>query len=73
MLLPSQQRVRGRRFWHVRNYRAGDDQIAFLAFIAVCFVSPWRDRRYRAGRSRDWVKVKNPQHPLIERVKEAFS
>jgi bifunctional non-homologous end joining protein LigD len=32
-----------------------------------------RDSRYRAGRSPDWVKVKNRQHRAIERVKEAFS
>jgi bifunctional non-homologous end joining protein LigD len=32
-----------------------------------------RDRPYRAGRSPDWVKVKNPQHPSVQRVKEAFT
>jgi bifunctional non-homologous end joining protein LigD len=31
------------------------------------------DRPYRAGRSPDWVKVKNRQHPSLERVKEAFA
>jgi bifunctional non-homologous end joining protein LigD len=35
-------------------------------------VSKRRDRAYRGGRSRDWVKVKNPKHPAINRVKEAF-
>jgi ATP-dependent DNA ligase len=36
-------------------------------------VSKRRDRPYRAGRSPDWIKVKNRQHPAMERVKEAFS
>ncbi len=36
-------------------------------------VSKRRDRPYRAGRSPDWIKVKNRKPPSIERVKEAFS
>jgi bifunctional non-homologous end joining protein LigD len=36
-------------------------------------VSKRGDRPYRAGRSPDWVKVKNRKHPAMERVKEAFS
>jgi hypothetical protein len=32
-----------------------------------------RCRPYRAERSPDWIKVKNPKHASIERVKEAFS
>ena len=36
-------------------------------------VSKRRDRPYRAGRSPDWIKVKNRSHPALERVKEAFS
>jgi len=32
-------------------------------------VSKRRDRPYSAGRSPDWVKVKNPKHPSIERVR----
>jgi bifunctional non-homologous end joining protein LigD len=48
-------------------------------FHAACsmglegLVSKRRDRPYRAGQSPDWVKVKNRQHPAMERVKEAFS
>jgi bifunctional non-homologous end joining protein LigD len=48
-------------------------------FRAACnmglegMVSKRRDRPYRAGRSPDWIKVKNRKHPSIERVKEAFS
>jgi bifunctional non-homologous end joining protein LigD len=47
-------------------------------FQAACkfglegLVSKRRDRPYRAGRSPDWVKVKNRAHPAMERVKEAF-
>jgi hypothetical protein len=33
----------------------------------------WRDRSYRAGTSPNWLKVKNPRHPAMQRVKEAFS
>jgi bifunctional non-homologous end joining protein LigD len=35
-------------------------------------VSKRRDRPYRAGRSPDWVKVKNRQHPAMQRIMEAF-
>jgi bifunctional non-homologous end joining protein LigD len=35
-------------------------------------VSKHRDRAYRAGTSPNWVKVKNPKHPAMARVKEAF-
>jgi bifunctional non-homologous end joining protein LigD len=35
-------------------------------------VSKHRDRAYRAGRSPHWVKVKNPEHPVISRVKNDF-
>ena len=48
-------------------------------FQAACkfglegLVSKRRDRPYRAGRSPDWVKVKNRKHPAMERVKEAFA
>jgi bifunctional non-homologous end joining protein LigD len=36
-------------------------------------VSKRRDRPYRAGRSPDWIKVKNRSHPAMERVKDAFA
>jgi bifunctional non-homologous end joining protein LigD len=35
-------------------------------------VSKRRDRPYRAGRSPDWVKVKNRRHPSMYRVKESL-
>jgi bifunctional non-homologous end joining protein LigD len=48
-------------------------------FKAACnmmlegLVSKRRDSRYRAGTSRDWVKVKNKAHPAMARAKDAFS
>jgi bifunctional non-homologous end joining protein LigD len=36
-------------------------------------VSKHRDRAYRAGTSPNWVKVKNPKHPAMTRVMEAFA
>src|ERR1700746_823138 len=35
-------------------------------------VSKHRDRPYRAGRSKHWIKVKNRQHPAMSRVMESF-
>ena len=35
-------------------------------------VSKRGDSRYRAGRSPNWVKVKNRQHPAFSRVMDAF-
>jgi bifunctional non-homologous end joining protein LigD len=48
-------------------------------FRAACdlglegLVSKRGDRPYRAGRSADWIKVKNRTHPAMERVREAFA
>jgi len=48
-------------------------------FEAACkfglegLVSKRATSRYRGGRSRDWIKVKNRKHPAMTRVKEAFS
>lgn len=36
-------------------------------------VSKRATSRYRGGRSRDWIKVKNRKHPAMMRVKESFS
>src|SRR4051812_21298046 len=36
-------------------------------------VSKRKESRYRAGRSPDWVKVKNPASPAMTRAKDAFS
>jgi ATP-dependent DNA ligase len=35
-------------------------------------VSKPADRPYRAGRSKDWVKVKNRNHPAMDRVMDSF-
>jgi bifunctional non-homologous end joining protein LigD len=35
-------------------------------------VSKHRDRSYRAGTSPSWLKVKNPTHPAMQRVKQAL-
>jgi ATP-dependent DNA ligase len=48
-------------------------------FRAACdmmlegLVSKRRDSRYRPGPSRDWIKVKNPKSPAMNRAKDAFS
>lgn len=36
-------------------------------------VSKRKDSRYRAGRSPDWIKIKNPKSPAMTRAKDAFS
>jgi ATP-dependent DNA ligase len=47
-------------------------------FKAACnmglegMVSKRADRPYRAGRSKDWVKVKNRKHPPYRRVQDQF-
>jgi ATP-dependent DNA ligase len=47
-------------------------------FVAACnmglegMVSKRVDRPYRAGRSKDWVKVKNRLHPAYQRVQDRF-
>jgi bifunctional non-homologous end joining protein LigD len=35
-------------------------------------VSKHRDRAFRAGTSPHWVKVKNPTHPAMYAVMQAF-
>jgi hypothetical protein len=49
---------------------------------ASCFAKPAnpglnrlvsKHRAYRAGTSPNWVNVKNPAHPAMARVKEAFA
>jgi ATP-dependent DNA ligase len=48
-------------------------------FWAACrmglegLVSKRADRPYRGGRSKDWIKIKNRQHPALDRVKQAFA
>jgi bifunctional non-homologous end joining protein LigD len=42
-----------------------------IAFGLEGTVSKRADRPYCAGRSPDWVKVKNRKHPEMYRVKDA--
>jgi bifunctional non-homologous end joining protein LigD len=35
-------------------------------------VSKRRDRSYQGGRSKHWVRIKNRQHPAMERVMDTF-
>ena len=45
-----------------------------VVFRQVCvmglegIVAKRRDSRYQSGRCREWVKIKNPAHPAIERA-----
>jgi ATP-dependent DNA ligase len=47
-------------------------------FKAACdmglegMVSKRADRPYRAGRSKDWIKIKNRKHPVYRRVQDQF-
>jgi ATP-dependent DNA ligase len=36
-----------------------------------CIVSKRLDSRYRSGRSRHWIKIKNPKAPAALRIEEA--
>jgi bifunctional non-homologous end joining protein LigD len=48
-------------------------------FWATCkmglegLVSKRRDLPYQAGRSKHWIKMKNLQHPAMERVMDIFA
>jgi hypothetical protein len=47
-------------------------------FVAACrmglegLVSKHRDRPYRGGRQKHWIKVKNRKHPAMDRVLESL-
>jgi bifunctional non-homologous end joining protein LigD len=57
----------------------GQGEIGPDLFLLACkfglegLVSKRRDHPYRAGRSPDWIKVKNRSHPAMQRVQESFS
>jgi bifunctional non-homologous end joining protein LigD len=36
-------------------------------------VSKHRDRPYRGGRQKHWIKMKNRNHPAMQRVMKAFA
>ena len=50
----------------------GPDLFRQALFGLEGMVSKRQDRLYRAGRSPDWIKVKNRTHPALDRVKESF-
>jgi ATP-dependent DNA ligase len=64
--------------WHTSDAPAGvrlnEDVEGAVVFRHACvmrregIVAKRRDSRYRSGRSREWIKVKNPAHPAIERA-----
>jgi bifunctional non-homologous end joining protein LigD len=51
-----------------------EDADGAVVFRAACnmglegIVAKRRDSRYRSGRCRDWIKIKNLAHPAIERA-----
>jgi len=61
---------------HIAPFEHGE--IGPELFRAACemglegMVSKRRDSRYRAGPSRDWIKVKNPRSPAMNRAADAF-
>ena len=54
----------------------GAEQDGRLVFEHACLlgcegiVSKRKDSRYRSGRSRHWVKIKNPAAPAVKREAE---
>jgi bifunctional non-homologous end joining protein LigD len=54
----------------------GDDEDGALLFVHACrmglegIVSKRLSAPYRSGRSRDWLKVKNPDSPAMIRARE---
>jgi hypothetical protein len=58
---------------HRRTRVTGQDRPeGMFPIIGWCANASGCDRPCRGGRSKDWVKVKNRQHPAMARVKEAF-
>ena len=61
---------------HLAPFEQGE--IGPELFRAACtmglegLVSKRKDRPYRPGRSPDWVKVKNRQHPAFRRIMDQF-
>jgi bifunctional non-homologous end joining protein LigD len=51
-----------------------EDADSAVVFWAACnlglegIVAKRRDSHYRSGRCREWIKIKNPAHPAIERA-----
>src|SRR3569832_1612643 len=60
---------------HLRDCRAiGPDLFRHACIMGLeGLVSKRKDSRYKAGDSPDWIKVKNPTSPAMNRAKDAFS
>jgi bifunctional non-homologous end joining protein LigD len=58
--IPIQRAYRGPRADHLRPR-----QLGFEGIVSKRLGSP-----YRSGRSRHWVKSKNPKHPAVKREAE---
>ena len=60
----------------LRDFEQGE--IGPDLFRAACrmglegLVSNHRDRPYRAGRQKHWIKVKNRKHPAMDRVLDSL-
>jgi bifunctional non-homologous end joining protein LigD len=58
----------------IRLFEHIEDVDGAVVFRQACvmglegIVAKRRDSRYQSGRCREWIKVKNPAHPAIERA-----
>ena len=63
-----------RHFQGIRLCEHIEDVEGAVVFRQACvmglegIVAKRRDSRYHSGRCRDWIKIKNPAHPAIERA-----
>ncbi len=67
------QRASIRKGIVLSEHAAGDAQAIFRHACALGYegiVSKLKGSRYKSGRSRDWIKSKNPNHPAFTRVME---
>jgi ATP-dependent DNA ligase len=78
MRKPSLARLLARRLDGIFAAPYEQGEIGPDLFEAACnmglegLVSKRADRPYRAGRSKDWIKIKNRQHPAYRRVQDRF-
>jgi bifunctional non-homologous end joining protein LigD len=71
-LLPA-RRINGIFLSDFERGEIGPDLFCHACMLGLeGLVSKRNDRPYRAGISPNWVKVKNPEHPAMARVKDAF-
>ena len=56
---------------HIEDVEDVDGAVVFRQACVMGLegiVAKRRDSRYRSGRCREWIKIKNPAHPAIERA-----